>query len=184
MLFILISSFNSYAIDSLNNKISIDNLEKLKTMVKFPFYPKNHIGFNLSTIISSDYGNRFHPILGRNKFHNGIDIKMRYEAVRSVMLGKIKSTGYNKASGYYIIIEHLNKITTSYCHLSEIKCEEGDIVLPGQTIGISGSTGRSTGPHLHFVVKYNGKTIDPLKLLEIIFDNTYKNERLQSYSKD
>lgn len=156
------------AIKTLDIPITADKMEKIKTILKFPFYLKNHVEFNLSSIISSEFGMRFHPVLGRNKFHNGIDIRLRFEPVRSILLGKIKVTGYNKISGYYIIIEHLHELTTSYAHLSKIECSVGDIVLPGQEIGISGSSGRTTGPHLHFVVKFQGKAINPMILLKMI----------------
>ena len=182
LLAILISIFvalsvSTYAMEFADKPIAADNLKRLKTILKFPFYPQNYIGFNLSDMISSRYGMRFHPVLGSSRFHNGIDIRMRYEPIRSVLLGKITVTGYNEISGYYIIVEHLNDLITSYAHLSKIKCEVGDIVLPGQEIGISGDSGRTTGPHLHFVVKYKGKAIDPMNLLNIMLGEYSVHEK-------
>lgn len=161
-------SISADANKTLDMPITAAQMEKIKTIIKFPFYPKNHIESNLSSMISSEFGMRFHPVLGRNKFHNGIDIRLRFEPIRSILLGKIKVTGYNKISGYYIIVEHLHDLTTSYAHLSKIECSVGDIVLPGQEIGISGSSGRTTGPHLHFVLKFQGKAINPMVLMEMI----------------
>lgn len=116
--------------------------------------------------LSSGFGNRFHPIFGRQKFHNGIDIKARYENVFAVMDGIITEAGWDsKGGGNYIKVLHHNRFETAYLHLSEMYYKAGEFVKAGFIIGKSGNTGNSTGPHLHFSVKEFGRFINPLNFL-------------------
>ena len=116
--------------------------------------------------LSSGFGNRFHPIFGRQKFHNGIDIKARYENVFAVMDGIITDAGWDsKGGGNYIKVLHHNRFETAYLHLSEKYYKAGEVVKAGFVIGKSGNSGNSTGPHLHFSVKEFGKFINPLNFL-------------------
>lgn len=119
--------------------------------------------------LSSYYGYRYHPIDGDWRYHSGIDISMsgaygkNIIATRAgtVILSSLESesgTGY----GNYIIIDHGDGYTSLYGHCSELLVSEGQIVSRGQIIAKVGSTGWSTGPHLHFEVRYNGSTVDPL----------------------
>lgn len=116
--------------------------------------------------LSSGFGNRFHPIFGGQKFHNGIDIKARYENVFAVMDGIITESGWDsKGGGNYIKVLHHNRFETAYLHLSEMYYKAGEFVKAGFIIGKSGNTGNSTGPHLHFSVKEFGRFINPLNFL-------------------
>lgn len=116
--------------------------------------------------LSSGFGNRFHPIFGRLKFHNGIDIKAQYEDVFAVMDGIITESGWDhKGGGNYIKVLHHNRFETAYLHLSEKYYRAGELVKAGFIIGKSGNTGNSTGPHLHFSVKEFGRFINPLNFL-------------------
>ncbi len=119
--------------------------------------------------LSSYYGYRYHPIDGDWRYHSGIDISMsgaygkNIIATRAgtVILSSLESesgTGY----GNYIIIDHGDGYTSLYGHCSELLVSEGQTVSQGQIIAKVGSTGWSTGPHLHFEVRYNGSTVDPL----------------------
>lgn len=119
--------------------------------------------------LSSYYGYRYHPIDGDWRYHSGIDISMsgaygkNIIATRAgtVILSSLESesgTGY----GNYIIIDHGDGYTSLYGHCSELLVSEGQTVSRGQIIAKVGSTGWSTGPHLHFEVRYNGSTVDPL----------------------
>ncbi len=117
--------------------------------------------------ISSPYGNRRHPILGRTKFHNGVDIRAKREPVYAMLPGKVVKTGYDNISGNFITLQH-GSILVSYCHLSVIGIEKGASVYAGQPLGIAGTTGRSTGVHLHLTLKVNGQATNPMPLLELI----------------
>ena len=116
--------------------------------------------------VTSSYGTRTHPIFGRKKMHNGIDLKARYENVYSVMDGIVTATGWDvKGGGNFIKVKHFNRFETSYLHLSEIYYKIGEKVKAGFIIGKSGNTGNSTGPHLHFSVKEFGQSINPSHFL-------------------
>ena len=119
--------------------------------------------------ISSNYGRRNTGIPGATTNHKGIDISCPTGTkIVSVLDGKVQYTGYNTYRGYYVTIEHANGIVTRYQHGSpySFKVKEGDKVKAGQTIMLSGSTGVSSGPHLHFEVLVNGKNVNPKKWLK------------------
>ena len=116
--------------------------------------------------ISSPFGNRMHPILKENRFHSGMDIAAPSGTeVRAADRGKVLISGWNGGYGYYIAIDHGNGLSTAYAHNSRLLVKEGDLVAQGQAIAKSGSTGLSTGPHLHFEVRKEGVPIDPADYL-------------------
>ncbi|HBL37446.1 MAG TPA: hypothetical protein DDZ55_11630 [Firmicutes bacterium] len=116
--------------------------------------------------ISSPFGNRMHPILKENRFHSGMDIAVPSGTeVRAADRGKVLISGWNGGYGYYIAIDHGNGLSTAYAHNSRLLVKEGDLVAQGQAIAKSGSTGLSTGPHLHFEVRKEGVPIDPADYL-------------------
>lgn len=116
--------------------------------------------------ISSYYGNRLHPILGYYRWHSGIDIAIDYgEPIKAVEDGTVIFSGLNGGYGYCVIIDHGGGISSLYAHCSSLTVRYGQNVTKGQTIAYVGSTGLSTGPHLHFEVRVNGSTDDPLKWL-------------------
>lgn len=121
---------------------------------------------NREISITSPYGTRMHPIFGASKFHNGIDLAANYENVYSVLDGIVTETGWdNNGGGNYIKVNHFNRFETAYLHLSEIYYRVGEFVKAGFIIAKSGSSGNSTGPHLHFSVKEFGKNINPTHFL-------------------
>ena len=129
-------------------------------------YSKIVMPLNREISITSPYGTRMHPIFGASKFHNGIDLAANYENVYSVMDGVVTETGWdNKGGGNYIKIKHFDRFETAYLHLSEIYYRVGEFVNAGFIIAKSGSSGNSTGPHLHFSVKEFGKNINPTHFL-------------------
>ena len=117
----------------------------------------------LTGTVTSDFGYRSHPITRKVSFHYGIDIGgSKGEPVKAFASGTVELAGYNKTYGNYLFIRHKDGIITFYGHLSKILAEKGQLVIAGETIAKVGSTGISTGPHLHFEV-HNGDTIlDPL----------------------
>jgi murein DD-endopeptidase MepM/ murein hydrolase activator NlpD len=115
---------------------------------------------------SSYFGGRIHPIFKKHRFHNGVDIAARYGTpVGASCRGTVVATGWMGGYGKAIIISHPNGFRTLYGHLSRIYVKRGQYVRSGRIIGRAGSTGWSTGSHLHFTLWHNGKLINPLKVL-------------------
>ena len=112
--------------------------------------------------ITSKFGYRVHPILKYKKLHTGIDIACPTGTkVIAANGGRVIKSGWNDSYGYVVILDHGGGIATLYAHNSGLLVNEGDIVSRGQGISKSGSTGMSTGPHLHFEVRINGEYKDP-----------------------
>lgn len=115
--------------------------------------------------VSSPYGSRFHPVLKRYIFHAGVDLKARYVPLRAAQTGKVSYAGYMNGYGKIIILKHSNGYETRYAHLDKIGVKVGQNVNKGELIGKTGMSGRVTGPHLHFEVRKNGKTENPMSYL-------------------
>jgi murein DD-endopeptidase MepM/ murein hydrolase activator NlpD len=116
-----------------------------------------------SSDISSPYGNRKNPITHKYSLHTGIDIAApKGTPVVAANNGKIIISGWNTAYGNYIVISHGGGQTTLYGHMSKLLVKKGEEVKRGDKIGLVGSTGWSTGPHLHFEISINGKTVNPM----------------------
>lgn len=113
------------------------------------------------------YGYRVAPTKGASTFHQGLDIGgAKGSNVVAVLAGKVIDTGYNSTSGNYVEIDHGNGAITRYLHNSKILVKEGQYVDQGEVISLVGSTGVSTGPHLHFSLILNGKSVDPYPYLK------------------
>jgi murein DD-endopeptidase MepM/ murein hydrolase activator NlpD len=116
--------------------------------------------------LSSGFGWRIDPITGKKAFHPGLDFAThRGNAVLAAAHGTVIQSGYEKGYGLSIILEHANGIKTRYAHLSKAFVKAGDIIKAGQKIGAAGSTGRSTGTHLHFEVLRHNHPLDPERFL-------------------
>lgn len=116
------------------------------------------------TYITSPYGYRTHPITRKYSLHSGIDIGAPMKArIVASGAGNVIFSGWYGAYGNAVIIDHGNKLSTLYGHMSSIAVSEGTPVVGGQTIGYVGTTGWSTGPHLHFEVRNNGVPTNPLQ---------------------
>jgi len=122
--------------------------------------------------LTSLYGYRHHPLNGRLAFHSGIDLRAHRDTVFSVTDGTVAGVSYDHGFGIHIRIAH-GPVETLYGHLSNVFVMSGDSVLAGQPIGITGSTGRVTGEHLHFAVRCGKQPLDPL---EFIYQNILKNK--------
>lgn len=114
--------------------------------------------------VSSHFNpNRLHPVTGRRSPHNGVDLATPIGTpIMSTGDGVIDRVGNHRYAGKYIDIDHGNAYKTRYLHLNKILVKRGDKVERGQKVALSGNTGRSTGPHLHFELHVNGRPVDPL----------------------
>lgn len=115
--------------------------------------------------ITSKYGPR------RRRMHKGIDLKvLRGDTIRASFNGKVRIKAFERRGyGYYVVLRHPNGLETIYGHLSKILVEENQIVRAGETIGLGGNTGRSTGSHLHFETRFLGQAINPAEIID--FEN-------------
>lgn len=122
--------------------------------------------FPANGVITSRFGNRIHPILGYRRFHAGVDFGASYGAtIRAADSGQVIFSGWYGGYGRAVIINHGGGITTLYAHASRLLVSEGMTVQQGQAIASVGSSGLSTGPHLHFEVRRNGSPTDPMEYL-------------------
>ncbi|BDG06124.1 peptidoglycan DD-metalloendopeptidase family protein [Anaeromyxobacter oryzae] len=115
--------------------------------------------------VTSGFGNRNHPLLGYMRAHEGVDYGAPIGTpVWAVGDGRVEQAGWNGGCGKSVILKHRNGLETVYCHLSQVAVSAGKPVAQKQIIGYTGSTGLSTGPHLHYGVKQGGHYVNPLQL--------------------
>ncbi|MDR0997524.1 MAG: M23 family metallopeptidase [Treponema sp.] len=121
----------------------------------------------LSGYISSNYGFRANPFTGVRQFHSGIDIGANMGTpIRAAMTGRVIFAGWSDVFGNYVVVSHHSGYRTLYGHMSVIRVKNGALVGTGERLGDVGSTGVSTGPHLHFTVYKNGVTVNPRTLMK------------------
>lgn len=114
------------------------------------------------TRVSSPFGWRNHPILGRGQFHTGVDLSVpEGTQVKATADGTVRRASEDAVNGRVVIIEHGRGVSTAYCHNSELLVKTGQRVRAGDTIAYSGTTGRSTGPHVHYQLELGHKPMDP-----------------------
>jgi murein DD-endopeptidase MepM/ murein hydrolase activator NlpD len=141
-------------------RAQVDRLNR--TLAQVP-YRKPVIG---EVEFTSGFGIRSDPFLGRPAMHTGLDFRAQAgDPVRATANGKVSSAGWAGGYGRMVEIDHGNGLATRYGHLSEIGVKVGDVIKIGQVIGAVGSTGRSTGPHLHYETRIDGEAVDPQKFL-------------------
>jgi murein DD-endopeptidase MepM/ murein hydrolase activator NlpD len=135
-------------------------LEKLANVMPFAKPMKNYY-------VSSGFGGRRDPITGRIASHQGLDfVGVTKEKIISPSTGRVILAGKFSDYGNAVVIDHGFGITTRYGHLSEVKVKEGQVVKRGQVLALQGNTGRSTGPHLHYEVRYKNIPLNPKKFLQ------------------
>ena len=116
--------------------------------------------------LTSPYGYRIHPTLGYRKFHNGVDLANdQGTPIYAARSGKVTVATYGGTYGYYVTINHGDGYSSLYAHMTHYVVSKGQTVSKGQLIGYMGSTGRSTGPHLHFSIFYNGSSVNPMNYI-------------------
>jgi murein DD-endopeptidase MepM/ murein hydrolase activator NlpD len=141
-------------------RAQVDRLNRTLALVP---YRKPVIG---EVEFTSGFGVRSDPFLGRPAMHTGLDFRAATgDPVRATANGKVVSSGWAGGYGRMVEVDHGNGLSTRYGHLSEVNVKVGDAVRIGQVIGAVGSTGRSTGPHLHYETRIDGEAVDPQKFL-------------------
>ena len=120
------------------------------------------------TRFSSPYGYRIHPVYGDYRFHSGVDLAAPSGTpIIATRSGRVTVATYSSSGGYYVSIDHLDGYVSKYLHMTHYIVAPGDYVTAGQVIGYVGSTGTSTGPHLHFSIYYNGNSVNPANYIKI-----------------
>lgn len=139
---------------------SVDNyLETLKTLP---------LGTPVWGAITSKYGRRVDPINDKPAFHSGIDIRQKLGTkIVATADGVVAEKGYSRGLGNYVVIKHSKYFKTRFFHMQKSLVSRGDSITRGQTIGLVGSTGRSTGSHLHYEIIYRGKSVNPINYVRI-----------------
>ncbi|MDR2524714.1 MAG: M23 family metallopeptidase [Oscillospiraceae bacterium] len=116
--------------------------------------------------LTSPYGLRTHPITGGKSIHTGLDIGAEEGApILAAFFGRVAKVGEDADYGKYILLAHAGGMQTFYAHCSEVLAQEGMVLRAGETVALVGSTGLSTGPHLHFEIRLNGLRCDPAPFL-------------------
>ncbi|MGP2550162.1 M23 family metallopeptidase [Mucilaginibacter rubeus] len=131
--------------------------------------------------INSAFGYRLNPVTGKYQLHGGVDLHARQDTVFAILNGTVRSAGFNNGLGFNVCLQHGN-IQSTYGHLREIMVGTSDSVRAGQPIGITGYSGRVTGEHLHFSLKYKGRLIDPINFLYELLIKNENEQKLQSTS--
>lgn len=150
------ASMQVYAANSAVHNIA----QSMETMPQNPCIP-------VFGTVTSPFGERVNPISNKEEFHKGVDIAAAEGTpIQLILDGTVVEVGENDIYGRYILVEHADKLYTRYCHCSRILAETGYNLKKGELIALVGSTGWSTGPHLHLEVIADGKYCDPEWLLE------------------
>ena len=120
------------------------------------------IGAGWESVVTSEFGYRSDPFTGETRGHTGMDLAVPTGTpIRAALPGTVTVSQYSSSYGYYVMIDHGNGLSTLYGHNSQLLAQVGQTVEAGDIISLSGSTGRSTGPHLHFEVRVNGERTNP-----------------------
>lgn len=142
---------------------ALDHLEALK---------KEAVSFPLANpapgrTVSSKFGTRKDPLLGALAHHSGMDFRAPMGApIRATASGRVVKAGWNGGYGRMVEIDHGNGFSTRYAHMSAISVKEGEAIAPGDEVGKVGSSGRSTGPHLHYEIRKDGEAVDPIRFIK------------------
>jgi murein DD-endopeptidase MepM/ murein hydrolase activator NlpD len=132
--------------------------------------------------VTSGFGSRFHPILGYRRMHAGLDLAASYGSpIVAAADGRVASAGWSGGYGNLVRISHAGGLQTMYGHMSRIVARSGEMVRQGQLIGYVGSTGLSTGPHLHYEVLKNGRAVNPTSVTLAAAPAQLEGEKLHKF---
>lgn len=146
--------------------IPVESSEKISLETNYTRNKQFYLPLD-TIIVTSNYGIRKDPFTGKYAFHRGIDLRANKDTVYNIMHGVVEKIGNNKKMGIYAVVYH-GMYATTFAHLDKIYVDKKQILKAGQMIGVSGNTGKSTAPHLHFSIKKRGRHIDPLPYINMI----------------
>lgn len=161
----------SLDIESLKKQVN-EAIESVSTIKLFiaeqrDIYQSTPTGWPVHGAISSGFGLREHPVSGETMRHTGVDIRIPMGTeVKATAPGIVSYSGWTNGSGYIVVLEHGHGFSTAYAHNKEVFVSVGQKVKKGEKVALSGSTGVSTGPHLHYEVWKNEKQVDPISYLK------------------
>lgn len=148
--------------------LSADGLPAAEGTTLAPYFLTASMWSPVSGLVTSRFGWRSHPVSGQEDFHTGVDIAAAQGTpILAALPGVVEQTGYSESYGNFVVLRHSDNLRTTYNHCSEILAKEGEQLARGDRIALVGSTGISTGPHLHFEVEVKGLKADPLQALEV-----------------
>ena len=140
----------------------VARLEAMQSRSLAPEAPVWHNPLVLDTYVTSPYGMRWHPVYQYYRMHYGVDLNAYYgDEIRATRAGIVVDTGWDQYYGYYVIIDHGDGFESEYFHMTRYLVSDGQYVEACELIGLVGSTGTSTGAHLHFGLLYQGEYVDP-----------------------
>ncbi len=143
------------------------------------------LGYPVDGPITSGFGRRRDPFTGNPAFHPGVDIQANIgRKVRATADGIVRRVAYDKGYGRYVLIDHGNGFKTVYGHNSKLLVKTGAHVVRGQVISLVGSTGRSTGPHLHYEVRYKNKLVNPRSYVRIAAKLAEQAQKIEEAEKE
>lgn len=148
--------------------LSADGLPAAEGTTLAPYFLTASMWSPVSGLVTSRFGWRSHPVSGEQDFHKGVDIAAAQGTpILAALPGVVEQTGYSESYGNFVVLRHSDNLRTTYNHCSEILAREGEQLARGDRLALVGSTGISTGPHLHFEVEVKGLKADPLQALEV-----------------
>ncbi|WP_029192312.1 M23 family metallopeptidase [Paenibacillus harenae] len=154
-------------VDAMERSMGLTLLQAESTRAAVDGYPSEWP--TRSKRLTSGFGYRSDPFTGRIAFHAGIDITGKLgDPVFSAADGTVEEIGFDASYGRYIVIEHIGGLQSAYMHLKQVTVSEGDLVAKGDKIALLGTSGRSTGPHLHFQIMQKNEPVNPLPFLAIV----------------
>lgn len=128
-------------------------------------------------IITSSFGSRISPVSGKREFHTGLDIGVvENSRVYATAEGVVTDSGYSNSYGYFIRIKSADETEYFYAHLNKLNKNKGEKAIKGEVIALSGNTGWSTGPHLHYEICKAGKLTDPMNMVDMEYTQEVVNE--------
>ena len=144
------------------NKLILRTDQYLDTIQNVPLGPP------VPGVLTSRFGWRNDPINDKRAYHRGVDIRGKKGSdVKATANGIVKRENYDRGNGRYVLVDHGNGFITKYAHMKKSLVKKGDAVERGQVIGLVGSTGRSTGPHVHYEIHYDDKILNPTRFVRI-----------------